>query len=201
VLAMVAAALGLLPPVAGAFLQEGIDVAVILNALRALGGGLRGRPLPAGAQQLLDRAAAEHGDLRDILAQLRETADTIAQRVDQPGDADRLRSVHRRLIDEVLPHETAEEQRLYPALAARGSADTTAVLSRVHAEIHRLVDRVGAHLDQVRDGRLRGDQQPDLLATLYGLEAVLRLHISQEEEDLFAAATGGGPAGGRDRHG
>jgi P-type E1-E2 ATPase len=34
--AMVAAALGHIPPVAGALLQEGIDVAVILNALRAL---------------------------------------------------------------------------------------------------------------------------------------------------------------------
>jgi heavy metal translocating P-type ATPase len=49
VLAMGAAALGFLPPVAGAFLQEGIDVAVILNALRALGGGLRTRPPPADA--------------------------------------------------------------------------------------------------------------------------------------------------------
>jgi heavy metal translocating P-type ATPase len=36
--AMVAASLGALPPVAGALLQEGIDVAVILNALRALRG-------------------------------------------------------------------------------------------------------------------------------------------------------------------
>jgi P-type E1-E2 ATPase len=34
--AMVAAAFGYLPPVYGALLQEGIDVAVILNALRAL---------------------------------------------------------------------------------------------------------------------------------------------------------------------
>jgi len=34
--AMIAAALGHIPPVAGALLQEGIDVAVILNALRAL---------------------------------------------------------------------------------------------------------------------------------------------------------------------
>lgn len=34
--AMVVAAFGYLPPVAGALLQEGIDVAVILNALRAL---------------------------------------------------------------------------------------------------------------------------------------------------------------------
>ncbi len=36
---MVAAALGHLTPVEGALLQEAIDVAVILNALRALGGG------------------------------------------------------------------------------------------------------------------------------------------------------------------
>jgi cation transport ATPase len=32
---MVAAALGHIPPTLGAVLQEGIDVAVILNALRA----------------------------------------------------------------------------------------------------------------------------------------------------------------------
>ncbi|CDX13504.1 Cation-transporting ATPase [Mesorhizobium plurifarium] len=37
--AMIAAAMGQLTPVAGALLQEGIDVAVILNALRALGAG------------------------------------------------------------------------------------------------------------------------------------------------------------------
>jgi len=37
--AMIAAAMGHITPVAGALLQEGIDVAVILNALRALGDG------------------------------------------------------------------------------------------------------------------------------------------------------------------
>ena len=37
--AMAVAAFGWLPPVAGALIQEGIDVAVILNALRALGPG------------------------------------------------------------------------------------------------------------------------------------------------------------------
>lgn len=37
-LAMLVAAFGHIPPVAGALLQEGIDIAVILNALRALGG-------------------------------------------------------------------------------------------------------------------------------------------------------------------
>jgi P-type E1-E2 ATPase len=37
-IAMVLAAVGFIPPVGGALLQEGIDVAVILNALRALRG-------------------------------------------------------------------------------------------------------------------------------------------------------------------
>jgi P-type E1-E2 ATPase len=37
-LAMVVAAAGLIPPTVGALLQEGIDVATILNALRAAGG-------------------------------------------------------------------------------------------------------------------------------------------------------------------
>jgi heavy metal translocating P-type ATPase len=40
--AMIAAAFGYLPPVAGALTQEVIDVAVILNALRALGGSASG---------------------------------------------------------------------------------------------------------------------------------------------------------------
>ena len=38
ILAMIAAALGYITPVEGALLQEAIDVAVILNALRALRG-------------------------------------------------------------------------------------------------------------------------------------------------------------------
>jgi P-type E1-E2 ATPase len=44
VVGMILATWGALPPVAGAVFQEAIDVAVILNALRALGGG---HPAPA----------------------------------------------------------------------------------------------------------------------------------------------------------
>jgi len=55
----------------------------------------------------------------------------------------------------------------------------------------RLVDRLGSHLDQAArpgaghgpgpDGTLPADQLPDLLATLYGLDAVLRLHLAHNE--------------------
>lgn len=57
--AMAVAAAGLLPPVAGALLQEAIDVAVIANALRALRGG-RPRSQPEG-EELSRRYRAEHG--------------------------------------------------------------------------------------------------------------------------------------------
>ena len=46
--AMIAAALGYIPPIAGALLQEGIDVAVILNALRATFGADMGSTGGAG---------------------------------------------------------------------------------------------------------------------------------------------------------
>ena len=52
---MVLATFGLLPPVAGAFFQEGIDVAVILNALRAL---TRGELLTTGHTQIPVAAAS-----------------------------------------------------------------------------------------------------------------------------------------------
>ncbi|MEU6074288.1 heavy metal translocating P-type ATPase [Micromonospora sp. NPDC047074] len=187
VLAMLAAALGRLPPVAGAFLQEGIDVLVILNALRALGGGLRRRDVPPGTRELLDRYAAEHGAVRDVLATLRNTADLLATTPGAPECLPALRETHRRLTGEVLPHEAAEERQLYPALAEPlGSAEATSTMSRAHVEIRRLVDRIGAHLAQAGDGPLRRDQLTDLLAALYGLEAILRLHLAQEEEDYFS---------------
>ncbi|MFD1355443.1 heavy metal translocating P-type ATPase, partial [Methylorubrum suomiense] len=43
---MVAAALGHLTPLQGALLQEAIDVAVILNAMRVLGGARTAREFP-----------------------------------------------------------------------------------------------------------------------------------------------------------
>ena len=57
--AMIAAALGYLPPLGGALLQELIDVLVILNALRALTGGepAEARPLTSPAQGVVKSPA------------------------------------------------------------------------------------------------------------------------------------------------
>jgi heavy metal translocating P-type ATPase len=189
-LAMVIAALGWLPPAGGALLQEGIDVAVIFNALRAL----RADPatelaLPARTEQLLHRFATEHDQLRDTLELIRASADRL---VDAPDDAalESLTAAETVLTQQILPHELAEEKQLYPSLAVPlGSGEATATMSRTHAEIHRLAARVSAHLDLARSaGAIQRDQIDDLLACLYGLYALLRLHFVQEEEDYFTLA-------------
>jgi len=188
--AMVVAAIGWLPPAAGALLQEGIDVAVIGNALRAL----RGNPavevdLPTRTEQMLRRFDAEHDELRDTVGLLRDAADRLAAAPDQSA-LQAITRAHSLLTDRILPHERAEETQLYPALAhPLGTSEATATMSRTHAEIQRLSDRIGAHLTLARSsGAIAPDQVDDLLACLYGLYTLLRLHFVQEEENYFTLA-------------
>ncbi|WIY07603.1 heavy metal translocating P-type ATPase [Amycolatopsis mongoliensis] len=198
--AMAVAALGWLPPAAGALLQEGIDVAVILNALRAL----RGKPaggitLTPATEQLLHRFSAEHDELRGSLPMVRDAANLLAGSGATPAALAELQRVHTFLVERLLPHERAEETQLYPALAAPlGSDEATATMSRAHAEIERLARRLGHHLRLAEaDGRIDPAQLDDLLSGLYGLYTVLSLHFVQEEENYFALVSDAEPAGAR----
>ncbi|MFC9926555.1 heavy metal translocating P-type ATPase [Streptomyces sp. NPDC127190] len=188
--AMGVAAVGLLPPAAGALLQEGIDVAVILNALRALRLGPAARPaLSPEAEALVHRFAAEHDDLQDVLEAVRDAADRLS---DAPGDQAlaAVEETYRLLTERLLPHEHAEENELYPALApALGGPEATATMSRAHTEIERLSRRIATHLQLARSaGGLSPGQLDDLRSCLYGLNTVLRLHFTQEEENYFSLA-------------
>jgi hypothetical protein len=70
------AAAGFLPAVWGALLQEGIDVAVILNALRALR-PVAAAPLASGDVALTQRFRAEHQFIRGDIELLRTAADAL----------------------------------------------------------------------------------------------------------------------------
>ncbi len=75
-----------------------------------------------------------------------------------------------------------EETQLYPALARPLGGEATAAMSRMHAEIRRLSDRIATRLALARsEGTIQPNQVDDLLACLYGLYALLRLHFVQEE--------------------
>ncbi|GAA4592235.1 heavy metal translocating P-type ATPase [Planotetraspora phitsanulokensis] len=186
-LAMAVAAFGWLPPAPGAVLQEAIDVAVILNALRALGPS-RGTRLRVDdpTRALLRRFGEEHAGLRSSLERIREVGDRLSRETQGEVLAE-LRSVHAFLTEELLPHEHAEESRLYPAMARMlGDPEATVTMSRAHAEIDRLVKRLGRHLRLAGDQGPHPDQLDDLRACLYGLHAVLTLHFAQEEEAYFS---------------
>jgi heavy metal translocating P-type ATPase len=182
--AMGVAAAGLLPAVWGALLQEGIDVAVILNALRAL------RPVaPAGRltdadAALTRRFRAEHQIIRADIEQLRIAADalTLDQRA-APAAMDQVRHAHALLTGEIWPHENAEEADLYPALnRVLGGADPTAAMSRAHAEIAYQIARLGRLIADIGDRAPDEADVTDLRGALYGLYAILRLHTVQEDE-------------------
>ena len=180
--AMGVAAIGYLPPLAGAILQEAIDVAVILNALRALHvhGPREGRPALPPAK--LEALKTEHDELSPLLERVRSTADRLGV-IPGAEAAGELADLNNMLRDKLLPHEKRDDTEVYPAMAQLiGGDDPMAAMSRTHREIQhltRLLNRIECDLPP---------EGPDLATVvelrrvLYGLDALLRLHFAQEDE-------------------
>ncbi len=184
--AMVVAAVGLLPPTWGALLQEAIDVSVIVNALRVLRLRVAGPRVDAGDEALVQQFSGEHRTLRPDLDRLRIAADRLGTA--PPAEAlESVRAAHRFLVDELLPHEEAEDAVLYPVFArVLGGADPTGTMSRAHVEIAHLVRRLGRLLDEVDPVDPAPDDLADLRRVLYGLHAILELHFAQEDEGYLS---------------
>jgi heavy metal translocating P-type ATPase len=188
VIGMVVAAFGYLPPLWGAIFQEIIDVAVILNALRALRDTTLASRLNAQEAALARRFSAEHATLRPDLARIRDVADQLD--VTRPAESiARVREVHRFLVEELDPHERAEDHDLYPVLArVLGGNDPTATMSRAHVEISHLIRRLGRVLDDLGPDDPDADELTELRRLLYGLHAILQLHFAQEDEGYLSLA-------------
>ncbi len=183
--AMVAAALGMLPPAAGAVIQEVIDVAAIGVALRAiLPTAVHVASLPPADAAVARRLHAEHLAVRPVVEQVRTVADSLTA---DDGDLTTARNLLARLENETLPHERAEQELLYPAVAlALGGSDPTGALSRSHAEIEHQVGRFRRLLTELGGAPAEPEDVVELRGLLYGLYAVLRLHNAQEEEGAFS---------------
>jgi iron-sulfur cluster repair protein YtfE (RIC family)/uncharacterized membrane protein len=182
VIAMVVASFGFLAVVAGAVIQELIDVVVILNALRALRGGTARVPTLDGWTQTRVRLEAEHAELRPLIAGLQRTADGLDGM--EPAT---IRSSVEALVDrlevKLLAHEQEEETRIYPMLSkAMGDGDPMAVLSGAHREIFHLVRLLRRQTSALAADGADPDDLRDIRRVLYGLHAILSLHMDQEEE-------------------
>ena len=183
--AMAAAAFGLLTPVAAAITQEGIDVLVILNALRALLSGERAAP--RGLAMSSEVLREDHHTLERGLNRLREIADAL-------DDASGERAVS--LVAEangivqhaVVEHEREDEAAIYPKLSAQlPDPSGLAAMSRAHREIQHLA-RLLLHLS----AGLRAEDADrylirDAQRVIELIEALVRLHNAQEE-DIYEQA-------------
>jgi len=184
--AMGAAAAGLLPAVWGALLQEAIDVAVILNALRALRPPASQVRMAADDVALTRRFSREHVTIWADIEQLRAAADALADLPPAAAIA-RAQRIHQLLTEKIGPHEKAEEDELYPAMdRLLGGHQATAAMSRAHAEIAHQTRRLGQLIDDIMPGQPDGADIADLRALLYGLHAILRLHTAQEDESYLS---------------
>ncbi|MGH2597076.1 MAG: heavy metal translocating P-type ATPase [Actinomycetota bacterium] len=178
---MIMGAFGLLVPVAGAILQECIDVFAILNALRALRGDAQQRR-PSPATDVGERFRAEHQEFAPEIQRIRTTADRLEEM--SPEETKReLEAVRHFILVRLPEHEEEEESIVYPVVAqAMGGEDPLSSMARAHLEISHL-GRIYEQL--VRDLPDEGpspDDLMDLRRLLYGLYAILRLHFAQEEE-------------------
>jgi hypothetical protein len=186
--AMAAAAVGWLPPVAGALTQEAIDVAVILNALRALGPGRKwGRPpMPAAAARMLRE---DHERLEGALNRLREIADALD---DAEGAAavTLIAEANAIVVEQIVAHEQEDESAVYPRLA-KYLADRHGIgaMSRAHREIIHLAGL----LARIADGLVPADADRYLIRdaqrVIESIEALVRIHNAQEEDIYEHAAS------------
>lgn len=183
--AMAFAALGFLPPLAGAIFQEMIDVAAIANALRALGGAPR-RETGGLAPDDVARLRGEHAQLEPVMEQIRRLADELP-RLSSVAVKDRLAHVNDSLRLTLVPHEVSDDTHLYPRIAGLlGGEDPLSTMSAMHREIFRLtraLDRMAKDLSEECAG---ADWLREAQRLLYGLDAIIRLHCAQEDE-LFQA--------------
>jgi len=187
--AMGAAALGFLTPVAGALVQEGIDVVVILNALRALGAGrgvvTRLHTLPAAAARDLHEG---HELLEKALDRLRNIADAL----DDAGAEDaRTLIVEANAIvsEQIVRHERDDEASVYPRLSKfLHDRHGLSAMSRAHREIMHLARLLARLAETVRPQDVDRYLIRDAQRVIESIEALVRLHNAQEE-DIYEHAT------------
>ncbi len=188
--AMVAAAVGLLPPAIGAVTQEVIDILAIGIALRAvLPGKVHTIAMPSADVAVALELKVEHDAVLAVVEMIRAVADTLSVR---DCDLTPAHTLLDRLEGDLLRHERAEEAQLVPLVArALGGSDTTAAMSRTHAEIENQVSRLRRLLTDLDNDSVEPEDVVELRRLLYGLYAVIRLHNAQEEEGAFSLVPAG----------
>ena len=179
-LAMGVAALGYLPPLIGAMVQEGIDVVIILSALRAQGPLWKQRKQQLTAEHI-DRLQHEHEQLAAVLNDLHQMANDFAQRPLAQAQTDLVALVDK-LQTSLAQHEHEDENTLYPVLTrSMPGEDPMSTMSHAHREIFGLIHLL-ARMSSDFSAAPATAPADEIQHQLIRLDTLVRLHFDQEEE-------------------
>ena len=124
----------------------------------------------------------EHRELRARIELLPTVADSIGA---APTEALRegVGQAYIFLVHQLIPHAQAEEQVLYPTVARLLRAlEATETMSRDHLEVIRLTEELEALRLHLFYAPLSESDEQALRRVLYGLYAIIKLHLAKEEE-------------------
>ncbi|QOZ53930.1 heavy metal translocating P-type ATPase [Bradyrhizobium sp. CCBAU 53338] len=190
--AMVAAALGWLAPVPAAIVQEVIDVAVILNALRALtpAFGAGGRRITPEQGLTLHH---DHQTLFRDLDRLRKIVDALDDV--PPETAGTLIGEAQRVVQgSVVKHERDDEDSVYPKLAeVLRERHGLSAMSRAHREILHLARLLSRIVEDMPSDKIDRYLVRDAQRVIEAIETLVRMHTAQEE-DIYEAVSAQAPA-------
>ena len=187
ILAMLAAVVGWLMPVPAAIVQEVIDVAVILNALRALtpAYGHAGRHMTEAAGRELHR---NHVSLIGELDRLRSIVDTLDDATPQSSaalivEANKVVQVH------VVAHEHDDEGNVYPQLSkVLKESRSLSAMSRAHREILHLARLLARVVEDLPTEKVDRYLVRDAQRIIEAIETLVRMHTAQEDDIYDAVA-------------
>jgi len=184
-LAMLAATFGWLLPVPAAIVQEVIDVAVILNALRALtpAHGHAGRSMTAAAGRELHR---DHLALIGNLDRLRGIVDALDDVAPENGAA-LIAEANVLVQGQVVAHERDDEGSVYPRLAGiLRERHSLSAMSRAHREILHLARLLARVVEDLPSEKVDRYLVRDAQRIIEAIETLVRMHTAQEE-DIYEA--------------
>jgi hemerythrin-like domain-containing protein len=124
---------------------------------------------------------AEHAVLRRYVERLQEVADAVGD-VPLATLREQIHDVHNLLSGYLIPHAEAEDHVIYPLVAEMlHTLEGIQAMNRDHVEIRRYAAELIALEPKLSEARLRRVNANALRRILYGLAAVLRLHLDQED--------------------
>lgn len=116
---------------------------------------------------------------------LRTVADSVGV-VPLADLRNRLQWASEFLTSHLLPHALAEDEVLYPAVAAFvGTPVATATMSRDHQAVLAMTNELAALRRLAEGDELRAQTAIGLRRVLYGLHALVKVHFAKEEEILL----------------